>query len=99
MLLIPFFLHSSNVEYNLDPNSDVSCTGSVSASSSTELKGKTLYGSGAVKAWLSAVVDNDFTHARTTAVGCLTHANCLFTISAPTLTADFERVNIGGLDN
>jgi hypothetical protein len=50
MLLIPTVLHFSNVEYNLDPNSEVSWTGNVSASSSTELKGRDLKGNGAVKA-------------------------------------------------
>jgi hypothetical protein len=54
MLLIPSVLHLSNVEYNLDPNSEVSWTGNVSASSSTESKGRTLKGNGAVKAsWIT----------------------------------------------
>ena len=56
MLLIPSFLHWSRVIYSLVPNSEVSCTGNVSASSSQELNGNFLYGRGAVKDWLSDVL-------------------------------------------
>lgn len=91
MLLIPFFLHSSNVEYSLDPNSEVSWTGRVSASSSTELKGKTLYGRGAVNAWLSDVVDNIFEHLIVAATGRFINAGLFCSKSNPALPADFER--------
>ena len=61
MLFIPSFLHCSIVIYSLVPNSEVSWTGRVSASSSQELKGNILYGRGAVKDWFSEVLNN-FAH-------------------------------------
>ena len=42
MLLIPFALHLSKVEYSRDPNSEASSTGNVSASISAELNGRIL---------------------------------------------------------
>lgn len=48
MLLTPSALHFSIVEYKRDPNSEVSWTGNVSASSSTDWKGRILKGNGLV---------------------------------------------------